>query len=137
MQSSEEQHPHFPSGEWQGFYNYKVIPTWKDTMNCNLTFKNGVVTGAGGDSVGDFTWKGTYDTNSGSCIMMKSYIGQHQVHYNGHADENGIWGTWEIVNEGSGGFHIWPKDTNGTATTAEEDVEELLMNIVREMEVVH
>ena len=106
---TSEQHPLFPSGEWEGIYNYKILDGMQDKMEFSLNFHEQKVSGFGSDSVGPFTWAGHYDTEKGTCQMTKQYTGQHSVFYNGHVDENGIWGTWTVEEGWSGGFHIWPK----------------------------
>jgi hypothetical protein len=108
--NTAEQHPFFPSGEWEGFYNYSINPNYKDTMYIHLHFKNGVVTGGGSDEVGGFEWRGTYDTVYFHCKMVKHYA-THTVNYDGRADENGIWGTWKMGLQWTGGFHIRPKNS--------------------------
>jgi len=126
--NSSEMHPLFPSGEWEGFYLYGRDRD-KHRMSFTLNFKNNVITGRGGDDVGSFTWRGAYDVEKMTCQMTKHYS-THEVFYAGHADENGIWGTWSITFEmkggiwdtplrdmakatmeamSKGGFHIWPK----------------------------
>jgi hypothetical protein len=107
--SKTADHPHFPSGEWEGFYTHTYGPdAVRFRMTFFLSFNNGKVDGQGSDNVGAFIWQGIYDTVEGTCNMVKQYIGAHQVIYSGHADENGIWGNWTIVSYGRGGFHIWP-----------------------------
>jgi len=123
-QDSAEGHPFFPSGEWEGFYQYGPN-TGKHRMACHLNFCEQVVTGYGSDDVGAFGWKGTYDTEAGTCQMTKQYIGRHQVYYEGYADENGIWGTWHIPPSFGGGFHLWPK-AGETFEVAEEAEAELI-----------
>ena len=119
---SEEMHPLFPSGDWEGFYKYpyNILPPGE--MNCFLNFQNGVITGGGSDEVGAFNWRGTYDTKALTCIMTKSYT-SHTVSYNGHVDENGIWGNWRIDDFNKGGFHIWPKK-DGAEDEQKESVSE-------------
>jgi hypothetical protein len=51
------------------------------------------------------------------------------VYYDGHVDENGIWGTWYIPPFMSGGFHIWPKKRE-----ADESVEESVAEAVESTE---
>lgn len=114
-------------------------------MSFLLDFKNGVITGSGGDDVGSFAWRGTYDTEKMTCQMTKRYT-THEVFYAGHADENGIWGTWSMHFEmkggiwdtplrdmakammeevSKGGFHIWPKaNSRGKAVEEVEKVSE-------------
>ena len=120
---SEEMHPLFPSGDWEGFYKYPYAGLQQGKMEFFLNFNAGVVTGGGSDSVGTFTWKGTYDTKALTCQMTKYYT-SHTVSYNGHVDENGIWGTWQIRTYNKGGFHIWPKK-DGNEEEEEEAVEEV------------
>ncbi|UZR96185.1 hypothetical protein [Chondrinema litorale] len=101
-----EMHPDFPSGDWEGFYIQFNV---KYKMECNLEFKNGQIKGGGSDGIGSFCWSGSYDKETGTVTMTKTYSGAHSVYYKGHADENGIWGTWRIESYFTGGFHIWPK----------------------------
>ena len=103
-----ETHPAFPSGDWEGFYTYSYgEEAGRHRMAFNLNFENGEVTGGGTDNVGPFTWKGHYDTQTMTCVMLKSYL-THVVLYEGKVDENGIWGTWKISDHFTGGFHLWP-----------------------------
>jgi hypothetical protein len=118
----QETHVLFPSGEWEGFYTYFFGPDAdRHYMYFNLDFKNKEVSGRGSDSVGTFTWRGSYDTESLRCTMLKLYMGAHSVFYDGRVDENGIWGTWTIEGYFKGGFHIWPKkqDENKSAVFME------------------
>lgn len=118
-----ESHPLFPSGEWEGFYTYGMGPgTSQHRMAFFLDFKDGVVSGSGGDDVGAFNWRGSYDTKQLICQMTKRYA-THAVHYDGKVDENGIWGTWIIGDYFKGGFHIWPKQ-NEQNEEAEQVAEE-------------
>lgn len=105
---SSETHPHFPSGEWEGFYTYPNSNA-KDKMGTTLEFSNGKVSGSGSDPIGAFAWSGHYDVKAETCHMTKFYMGKHVVYYDGYADENGIWGSWTISNNWRGKFHIWPK----------------------------
>ena len=122
--NTSEKHPHFPSGEWEGFY---LQYGSKYKMACNLDFKDGKVSGAGSDRVGPFRWDGSYNTEIGTCNMTKSYFGKHTVSYSGYADENGIWGKW-MAFFGSEGFHIWPKDS-GIGDEIEEEIVEEVSNV--------
>ena len=110
-----EQHPNFPSGDWEGFYLYAAGPSAKrHQMAFKLNFSDGVVTGSGSDEVGTFSWNGEYDTTSMVVRMVKKYP-SHPVFYDGRADTNGIYGTWSLELFGRGGFHIWPKKGEETA----------------------
>ena len=113
-----EQHPLFPSGEWEGFYMYGA-GTKKEEMQLSLEFSNRKVRGSGTDPIGPFSFDGKYDVGAGTCQMTKNYPGQHSVYYDGVADENGIWGKWTIAADLTGGFHIWPKKTPGNEEEAE------------------
>ena len=106
--TTQETHPLFPSGEWEGFYTYSFGPSAdQHKMAFFLDFQNNLVKGTGSDDVGGFFWEGSYDKESLTCKVIKSYA-THTVSYRGHVDENGIWGTWEMAFL-KGGFHIWPK----------------------------
>ncbi len=101
-----EQHPHFPSGIWQGFYMQYGT---KHEMATELNFMDGKISGDGSDALGSFYWSGNYDAQQGQCSLFKTYPGHYKVSYQGHADENGIWGFWHLAGMRDG-FHIWPKD---------------------------
>jgi len=114
-----------PSGPWDGFYLYGSGVSREHPMPSQFQFANGLITGAGSDDIGAFSWKGTYDLASMTCSMTKSYV-THTVDYQGHIDENGIWGTWRL-SFGSGGFHLWP---NKPAEEEEEaEVAELMLKL--------
>ncbi len=117
-----EEHPLYPSCEWEGFYTYEGF-AGKDKMDFYLEFMDGKITGFGEDAVGRFVWKGLYDKYQGTCSMVKHYTGKHQVFYSGYVDENGIWGKWFIAPFSTGGFHIWPRK-EGKECNAEEISEE-------------
>lgn len=107
--TSSEQHPNFPSGDWEGFYNDLRCSRPRGEMTMTLDFSSDRVTGSGSDPVGVYTWSGTYDTRSETCQLTKTYVGAHSVEYSGYVDENGIWGKWIIKKWRAGEFHIWPK----------------------------
>ena len=96
-------------------------------MDFYLDFKNNTVRGGGSDDIGAFNWRGTYDTKLATCNLLKHYMGNHSVIYEGFADENGIWGIWKIPPFQQGGFHIWPKDKSEGNEDEEAIVEELFM----------
>lgn len=121
--SKTETHPLLPSGEWEGFYVYGHSPGGrKGQMNFTLNFHEQKVEGSGSDEVGGFTWEGVYDLEAMTCKMVKYYT-THEVFYNGHIDENGIWGTWTISDYWNGGFHIWPKAGEAAEKEAEKKPE--------------
>jgi len=96
----------FPSGPWRGFYVYSADGA-RHGMAMRLTFKDGVLTGAGDDDIGHFTIKGRYDAESLEVHWIKTYVGRHSVYYKGFGEPARIWGTWELASW-SGGFKIWP-----------------------------
>jgi hypothetical protein len=108
----------FSSGPWTGFYTY--ANGRRERMDLSLTFKQGLVTGAGTDPVGIFTIEGEYDAETNNVFWIKTYPGAHAVFYKGCRDNRGIWGTWSIGSWSHGGFHIWPK---GQGEGAVEKVE--------------
>jgi hypothetical protein len=127
--NNDEQHPLFPSGEWEGFYTYAMgASARRHTMSLTLTFQNGAITGQGVDDVSAFRYQGDYDIAAMRCTMTKFYTARlHTVLYEGHVDENGIWGSWNIERRISGGFHIWPvkngqDDETSESTSADKDV---------------
>lgn len=81
-------------------------------MELHLSFENGRLFGDGRDAVGDFTFNGGYSLISATVDMLKSYLGGHDVDYQGRVAERGIRGIWRILFEGEmtdgGPFHIWP-----------------------------
>ena len=95
------------SGPWAGFYTYSRIHG-KYRTDLSLTFSNGRMTGEGSDTVGSCVIAGNYDANNRECDWIKTYVGAHEVFYKGFRDDKGIWGTWEIRNVYTDGFHIWP-----------------------------
>ena len=115
-----EQHPYFPSGDWEGFYNDPRVGGKRGEMAMTLDFSGGCITGSGSDPVGFHTWTGTYDTKAETCSLQKTYPGKHSVEYSGYADENGIWGKWTIRKHGAGEFHIWPKKKDASSDNTQE-----------------
>jgi hypothetical protein len=102
----------FPSGPWTGYF-LQPPDSRRHWMDLGLTFRQGTVRGSGRDWVGEFVVMGRYDLEGGKCFWTKRYLGQHEVAYQGYAEEKGIWGTWEIPPFSRGGFHIWPKGMGG------------------------
>jgi hypothetical protein len=117
-----ETHPLFPSGEWEGFYTYAFSSSaGQHKMSFVLNFQNSLVEGSGCDDIDMFSWHGMYDMEGFTCKMTKHYYGRHSVYYTGHVDENGIWGTWTIGGHWIGGFHIWPKASQGHGEIEENE----------------
>jgi len=88
-------------------------------MDLQLTFANGNLSGDGVDDVGRFIIKGRYDAANRECYWTKTYLGAHDVFYRGFREGKGIWGTWEIVIQAHGGFHIWPRQAGEGEARAE------------------
>ena len=127
--TSSEQHPNFPSGDWEGFYLYQGGPgAQRHPMSFELNFRQGKITGSGSDDVGPFSWEGSYDVLSMVVNMLKSYP-SHQVLYSGMADTSGIYGSWQL-SFARGGFHIWPKNNE------QEEQEEAVREKEKELSVV-
>ncbi|MCX7887116.1 MAG: hypothetical protein N3B01_07700 [Verrucomicrobiae bacterium] len=117
--------PDFPSGPWIGFYVYGDARHERHRMDLMLTFANGVMSGEGNDDIGMFVIRGRYDPVSKECHWTKSYVGAHDVFYQGVREGRGIWGTWSISESVRGGFHIWPLDSGTGDAGVEEQAEEL------------
>ncbi|HMX41016.1 MAG TPA: hypothetical protein PK971_04420 [Saprospiraceae bacterium] len=132
LDDADEAHPLFPSGEWEGFYTYATGPdAQRYPMSFMLRFQMGAVSGAGIDLIAAFTWRGHYDTQAMRCQMTKHYP-THTVFYDGHADENGIWGMWQMSADWRGGFHIWPKKGQGEEEATEQSAADIGAEQVRE-----
>ncbi len=95
----------FPSGPWSGYY---IQRSFKGKMELHLSFINGRVMGTGRDPIGPFSIIGHYDIEDGKVWWTKKYA-SHDVFYQGFAEGQGIWGTWEIPRFDREGFRIWPK----------------------------
>ena len=111
-------------------------------MRLALEFSEGTISGEGRDMVGHFVMSGTYDLKSGRCHLVKAYIAQHQVSYEGFNDGQSLWlwGTWKLPDD-RGGFHIWPKgepDPTGSTLKAHQDVpaeeERVLVTVGEELQ---
>lgn len=112
----------FPSGPWIGFYTYSGHKD-RHRMDLALEFGNGTISGEGNDDIGVFVIRGRFDGATRECHWTKTYVGGHDVHYQGFGEGKGIWGTWE-VGETSGGFKIWPLaggESDDDAVTKEKE----------------
>jgi hypothetical protein len=78
-------------------------------MELLLEFAEGQVRGEGRDRIGPFLIRGRFQVEDGKCWWTKSYLGLHDVSYQGYNEGKGIWGTWTIPPLYRGGFHIWPE----------------------------
>ena len=97
----------FPSGPWTGFFLQPGTPE-RHWMELDLTFRDGVMAGAGRDRIGKFAIAGRYYLDSGRAFWTKTYIREHSIDYAGYNEGKGIWGTWEYMTNWRGGFLIWP-----------------------------
>ena len=121
----------FPSGPWVGFYTYSGAHD-KHRMDLGLTFASGRISGGGNDDIGPFIIAGRFDAANGECHWTKTYVGAHDVFYCGFRENKSIWGTWEILSDARGGFHIWPRAHragNEEAVSAEEEVPVLAFEV--------
>jgi hypothetical protein len=75
-------------------------------MRLTLRLGDGQIDGEGDDCIGAFTFHGHYDER-GQVSMVKQYIGQHQLRYNGTYDGEGtIFGTWSFSPAWTGPFAL-------------------------------
>ena len=80
---------------WIGFWEQQGYGR-QEMRGLELTFQNGEIDGRGTDIVGPFVFAGKYDT-SGAVVMVKQYVGRHQVLYKGWYDGEGhLTGEWSI-----------------------------------------
>ena len=98
----------YPSGQWEGFWQ-QVGWGRQPMTQFMLNFAGGKITGKGRDVVGRFTYAGEYDEQTGRVVMIKQYLGRHQVVYVGQPDGEGcIQGTWTIEGYDTGPFLLRP-----------------------------
>ena len=75
---SLETDPRFPSGPWTGFYLQRLVPG-RHTMELQLTFRQGEMTGEGRDRVGKFLVKGRYELVSADQASLALYVTRRTV----------------------------------------------------------
>jgi hypothetical protein len=63
--------------------------------------------GSGEDCVGRFTFGGQFRPD-GTILLVKQYLGRHQVFYEGCNCGEGIFGTWQIYDFWTGKFALRP-----------------------------
>jgi hypothetical protein len=97
----------FSTGAWRGYWEQNHMG--RQLMGpLELRFESGQITGEGQDCVGPFVFTGRYDER-GAVVMLKQYLGQHQVLYRGEHDGEGtIFGQWSIGPWDSGAFALSP-----------------------------
>lgn len=99
----------YPSGRWRGYWEqaYWGRQAMRDLV---LRFADGLVRGQGVDLIGAFTFQGEYD-QSGNVVLVKQYLGRHQVLYRGRYDGEGtIFGEWTIGERWRGPFALSPEE---------------------------
>jgi hypothetical protein len=112
----------YPSGAWEGFWVQDRVGRGEMT-EFTLHFAGGRVRGEGKDVVGRFTFAGTYDEATGAVRMVKQYLGQHQVTYEGRPDgEGSIQGTWNIWGIYTGPFVLRPALPRPTGTEPIQEI---------------
>lgn len=129
-----ETDPRFPSGPWQGFF---LMAHWpgQHSMELDLNFRQGVVTGEGRDRIGLFHMRGVYKLDTGECTWTKQYVGKHDVTYHGYNEGKGIWGLWQIPPNYQGGFHIWPTAMGDPRHPKLAEAIDTPLEIITEMEI--
>jgi hypothetical protein len=108
-------------GAWKGYWQQRGLG--KQSMHdLVLQFGDGAIEGSGVDCVGRFTFQGTCDDH-GTVVMIKQYLGRHQVLYEGQFDGEGtIFGRWSILSLDSGEFVLTVAREHSAAAEIEEIV---------------
>lgn len=99
----------YPSGRWRGYWEQAL---WgrQAMRDLTLRFADGAIRGQGVDVIGPFTFRGEYDAG-GNVVLVKQYLGRHQVLYRGRYDGEGtIHGEWTIDEQWRGRFALSPED---------------------------
>lgn len=92
---------------WSGWWEQRGLG--RQTMHDLVLHvdPNRTVTGGGNDCVGPFTFRGQFRPD-GKVLLVKQYIGRHQVLYRGRNSGEGIFGTWRIPGFHTGKFALRP-----------------------------
>jgi hypothetical protein len=104
----------YPSGRWRGHWEQAC---WgrQAMRELALHFAEGRVSGKGVDVIGPFTFAGEYD-DRGNVVLVKQYVGRHQVLYRGRYDGEGtIHGQWTIGEDWRGPFALSPEGHHADA----------------------
>lgn len=118
----ESRDPNFPTGEWTGTYTQFSRRFRQDLF---LSFRDGVVTGAGTDPIGLFKIRGGFAAGTRRVWWTKTYPGRHDVAYQGVCCPDGIKGEWTISTFDRGAFHLWPVGRGeGAVEAVEEELEQ-------------
>ena len=113
-QSSEK--PHSPCEGWweQRWFGRRPME------HLRLAFAHPRIEGSGDDVIGPFVLDGVI-TVGGGVSLQKTYVGKHDVIYDGHYDGEGrMWGTWKCGPD-TGRWMIAIR-RGGEATDGVEDV---------------
>ncbi|HUJ10855.1 MAG TPA: hypothetical protein VL171_12590 [Verrucomicrobiae bacterium] len=106
-------------------------------MDLALEFGNGRITGEGNDDIGPFVVDGRYGNNQ--LHWTKTYVGSHELFYEGFGDGKGIRGAWELKRAVRGGFRIWPLShgacDDANEAEAQEQPIEAITGRMQDMEV--
>ena len=93
------------SGIWEGYWDQLVYGR-QPMRDLQIHFSKGEISGGGKDIIGLFQFSGEYDS-SGKVLLLKQYVGKHQVIYQGQYDGEGrIFGIWNIGDFWKGEFAI-------------------------------
>jgi len=121
----------FPSGVWRGFWEQEGYGR-QPMQDFHLHFRDGLVSGHGIDIVGRFTFHGEFNQKTGVVQLMKQYIGQHQVEYDGRPDGEGcIIGTWTVRMRTGDREYVWTGPFLLQPVVARPSGEEPILEIIR------
>jgi hypothetical protein len=108
------------SGRWQGYW--EAAGWGRRPMRLTLRLDEGLVEGEGDDCIGQFTFRGHYDSR-GNVSMVKQYIGQHRLSYEGTYDGEGtIFGRWSYSPSWTGVFALRLEAADNDAAVAVESL---------------
>lgn len=94
-----------PQSQWIGYWEQAAFGR-QPMHGLELNFRDGEIDGRGLDVIGPFLFCGQYDA-SGAVVMVKQYLGQHQVLYRGTYDGEGtLTGEWSIGSLDRGPFRM-------------------------------
>ena len=84
-----------PSARWIGYWEQHGFGR-QPMSDLQLEFHEGTISGSGWDIIGPFKFAGEY-RSGGAVALVKQYIGQHAVLYEGWYDGEGtISGEWTV-----------------------------------------
>ncbi len=94
------------SGNWTGFFVQQKFRGW---MKIEMQIDSKTLSGKGRDDDGTFVMRGSHSSESGAVEIDKIYPNLY-VDYHGRWDGEMISGTWELFDDDSGVFELWPLD---------------------------